>query len=76
MKLRPDAGRREKTVMMEIFHVMLFLCRADVATGTVSTVHCNITSWRLQRKQSGEKRDIHVMSAKHMFAHSVIGRSN
>ena len=30
MKLGPDTGRTEKTVMMEIFHLMLFLCEADV----------------------------------------------
>ena len=40
MKLGPDTGRREKTVMMEIFHLMLFLWQADVVRqGAQCTAH-------------------------------------
>ena len=64
MKLGPDTGRREKTVMMEIFHLMLFLCEADVvrqgAQCTATSLHGDCSGY-----SSGEKET-------HMSAHTGI----
>ena len=64
MKLGPDTGSREKTVMMEIFHLMLFLCRADVvrqgAQCTATSLHGDCSGY-----SQGEKET-------HMSAHTGI----